>query len=88
MSGFGAISSSHHVMLAVTITRPGCLRLARQQGFAGRAADVMLAAAVAVGRQVGQELTQRGFTIAGMLSPAELGRMIVEAVLGYLQHGR
>ena len=79
VSGFGAISSSHHVMLAVTITRAGCLRLARQQGFAGRAGDVMLAAAVAVGRQVGQELTQRGFTIGGMLSPAELGRMIVEA---------
>ena len=39
----------------------------------------MLAAAVAVGRQVGQELTQRGFTVGPMLSPAELGRMIVQA---------
>ena len=38
----------------------------------------MLAAAVAVGRQVSQELTRRGFTTAPMLPPAELGRMIVE----------
>lgn len=78
VSGFGAISSSHQVLLAVTITRARSLRLARQQGFTGRPFAVMLAAAVAVGRQVGQELTQRGFTIGAMLSPAELGRMIVE----------
>ena len=79
LSGFGAISSSHHVLLAVTITRAGRLRVARQQGFTGGPGEVMLAAAVAAGRQVSQELTRRGFATASMLSPAELGRMIVEA---------
>jgi len=79
VSGFGAIASSHQVLLAVTITRARSLRLARQQGFTGRPGDIMHQAAIAVGRQVGQELTARGFTIAGLLSPAELGRMIVDA---------
>ena len=79
VSGFGAISSSHQVLVAVTITRAGSLRLARQQGFTGRSAVVLQAVTAAVGRQVGQELSQRGFVVGALLSPAELGRMIVEA---------
>ena len=87
VSGFGAISSSHRVLVAVTITRARSLRLARQQSFTGTPSDIMQAAAIAVGRQVSHELTQRGFDVAAMLSPADIGRVIVEVSDPFQQRG-
>jgi hypothetical protein len=87
VSGFGAISSSHQVLVAVTLTRARSLRLARQQGFTGTPSEVMHAAVIAVGRQVGSELTQRGFDVGAMLSPAAIGRMIVEVGDPFQQRG-
>ena len=75
---FGSLAASHQVLVSATITRAGRLRTARQQGFTGTVRQVMIAAAVSVGVQVGQELRRRGYQIGALLSPCELGRLIVE----------
>lgn len=75
---FGSLAASHQVLVSVTITRAGRLRTARQQGFTGTVQQVLRAAAVSVGVQVGQELQRRGYQVGAMLSPCELGRLVVE----------
>jgi hypothetical protein len=75
---FGSLAASHQVLVSVTVTRAGRLRTARQHGFTGTPQQVMRAAAVSVGVQVGQELQRRGYQIGPLLSPCELGRLIVD----------
>jgi hypothetical protein len=64
--------------VAVTVTS-SCLRAARRDGFTGTAQVVLRAAAVAVGRQVADAMATRGFTVGELLTPAEIGRLIVDA---------
>lgn len=76
---FGSVSSEHRVVLGVTITRSGRLRAARKAGLKGSVADVMGAAAVVCARGVREEMVRRGFGApSGFLSPAQVGRLIVE----------
>lgn len=79
VSTFGAVAARHRVLVTATITRAGRLRVAKQQGFSGSADEIMRQAAVAVGRDLAEELAGQGFKCGALLSPAEIARVVLDA---------
>lgn len=78
IASFGSVSSEHRVLVSVTITRATSWRLAKHD-FRGRnAGEAMAEAAVRVGEGVADTMRSLGFRVGALLSPAEMGRMIVE----------
>lgn len=77
LENYRELASSHTVYVWVTITRSS-LRAARASGITGAVPEICQQAAVAVGRTVAFELSQRGFRVSALLSPAQLGRLVNE----------
>jgi len=80
---FGALAAAHEVIVWATVTQAGRLRVARRAGLRGSVGEVMGAAAVRAGAALRGELADRGFTVGGLLSPAEIGRVLVHAMDPY-----
>ena len=78
VSTFGSVAAAHRVFITATISRGGRYRLAKQQGFGGKPVEVMKQAAVAVGREIAEELTRQGFRCGPLLSPAQVARAVLE----------
>ena len=79
LDGLGATGAAHRVLVAVTLTRAGQLRTARQDGLTGTVEEIMMAATVNVAGDVASRLTTAGYRCGPLLTPAEIGRVIVEA---------
>jgi hypothetical protein len=79
VASFGAVAARHRVVVTATITRAGRLKLAKQQGFEGTNDQIMRQAAVAVGRDLIEELNGQNFKCGPLLSPADLARLVLDA---------
>lgn len=80
VSKFGSVAAAHRVLITATVSRGGRYRLAKQQGMTGQPVDVMKQAAVAVGRDLSDELERQGFRCGPLLSPAQLARGVLDAI--------
>lgn len=77
LATFGSVAAAHDIVVWATVTRAGRFSLAKRSGARGSVAEVMHAAAIEAGLALRGELRDRGFTVGGLLSPAEIGRLTV-----------
>ena len=83
LSTFGSLAAEHDVVVWATVTQAGRFRLAKRAGMRGTVSEVMHAAAVRAGSTLRGELEDRGFTVGPLMSPAEIGRVLVPAMDPY-----
>jgi hypothetical protein len=79
ISGQDAAGSAHRVLVAVTLSRARQLQPARRNGFGGSIVDTMMAATIHVADELAGQLTAAGYVCDPLLTPADLGRVLVEA---------
>ena len=79
LHGRDTTGNDHHVVVAVTMTRARHLRQARHYGFTGTTDQIMMAATRSVATDLAHQLGAVGYRCGPFLTPAELGRVIVEA---------
>lgn len=83
VSTFGSLAAAHEVIVWATVTQAGRFRLARRAGLRGSPGEVMRVAAVRAGEALRGELADRGFAVGPLLTPAEIGRLLVNAMDPY-----
>lgn len=80
---FGTLAAEHDVVVWATVTQAGRFRLAKKAGFRGSTTEVMHAAAIRAGHTLRGELADRGFTVGALMSPADIGRVVMHAMDPY-----
>ena len=83
MATFGTLAAEHDVVVWATVTQAGRLRLAKRAGMRGSTTEVMQAAAIRAGNTLRGELADRGFNVGELMSPAEIGRLVMHALDPY-----
>lgn len=83
LATFGTLAAEHDVIVWATVTQAGRFRVAKRLGLRGSVTEVMDGAAIHAGQTLRGELEDRGFTVGPLLSPAEIGRVIVPAMDPY-----
>lgn len=83
LATFGTLAAEHDVVVWATVTQAGRYRLAKRHGLRGSVIEVMHGAAILAGQTLRGELEDRGFTVGPLMSPAEIGRVIVPAMDPY-----
>ena len=77
---FGSLAAEHDVIVWATVTQAGRFRLAKRSGMRGTVGEVMQGAAIHAGSVLRGELEDRGFSVGPLMSPAEIGRVLVPAM--------
>ncbi len=79
VDGFGSVAADHHIVVSVTVST-GQLAVARTEaGLSGSNDEVMIKAAMSVGRSIRSRLEASGFRCGEFYRPSDVGRLIVEA---------
>ena len=79
LAGADVTGSTHRVLVAVTLVRARQLKRARRNGHTGTAQQIMITAAIHTGEDLARQLAAAGYHCGLLLTPADLGRVIVEA---------